>query len=182
MTLTGRIPRIASLVALLLSCYAPWAWGQEQTAGDRATHDLQIILLRASTGTEAVPELPEDAVRALGDAARILPYRHFERIDSAWLRTDRQAQARLGEAGAFSVELAIEGSSTDPERVLVEYFQLAYQPYVRDEETGAPVFVGDKRNLLASSFGVRIGETVVVGTSRVDGADEALIVLFKAVR
>ena len=37
------------------------------------------------------------------------------------------------------------------------------------------------RELISTTFGVKVGETIVVGTSKVDGTEEALIVLLTAV-
>jgi hypothetical protein len=37
------------------------------------------------------------------------------------------------------------------------------------------------RELIATSFSLKKGETIVVGTSKIDGTDEALVVLLTAV-
>ena len=39
-----------------------------------------------------------------------------------------------------------------------------------------------RRNVIATSFSVKVGETIVVGTSKLNGNGEALIVLFTAMR
>jgi hypothetical protein len=59
---------------------------------------------------------------------------------------------------------------------MVEHFELDQRAF---EHEGEWIYT-DPENLLATSFGIRPGETVVVGTSRVMYEDEAIIVLVKA--
>ena len=48
-----------------------------------------------------------------------------------------------------------------------------------DSDKGAPVAPASKL-VMSSSFSADVGQTVVVGTSRLNGGDEALMVLFTA--
>ena len=66
----------------------------------------------------------------------------------------------------------------------MERFELHYAPvYWHENDSGegeAEPFLGDSRTVLSSQFGIDVGETVVVGTSRLNGGDSALVVLLTA--
>ena len=62
--------------------------------------------------------------------------------------------------------------------LFVEGFRVDYREYRRQDDVVVRSDV--TMNLLGTQFGIKLGETVVVGTSRLDGQDEALIVLVKA--
>ena len=171
-------------VPLLLACMAltpARAGAQQSDAPQRQTHEFQVILIRATPGELAMPDVPDDAVKALQDIVQVLRYRHFELIDTAWLRTNDYAHARLGEAGSLEVELALGPAGADT-TIALRHFELDLRRFERDPESGDAVFYGDPETLLASSFGITVGEAVVVGTSRSDGDDEALRVLLTAVK
>ena len=148
-----------------------------------ATQGFRVILLAADHGNDA-PDLPEDALQAVADLRAVLPYTGFRVIDSGWVRTSDHASASLGELGSFEVEMRFEGNPERDRRLLVE-LQIVYRPVHRgqppaDGNAPAPLFLGDPRNLIGSQFGIEVGETVVVGTSRVNGGDEAIVVLLTA--
>lgn len=143
-----------------------------------ASQQFQVFILVANGegGTERLPSGPR---AALEDLRGFLPYSGYRVLDSGWLRTSAYAAITLGEAGAFSVELRFEGDPRAGKALLVE-FELAHRPWSRDEATRIVHYM-DPRDLLQTSFGIDVGETVVVGTSKLDGEGEALIVLLSAV-
>ncbi len=143
------------------------------------THEFQITLIRARPGQLSMPDLPSDALEALDDVAHLLPYKDFELLDVAWMRTHREASLRMGEVGSFEAFLAFQGTEDD-QYLLIQNFMLSRRDFDRGED--GRIYYGDQEALLSSSFGITIGETVVVGTSRLNVSDEALIVLLKAVR
>ncbi len=77
------------------------------------------------------------------------------------------------------------GGRNEPGSLLVRSFDLQEknEPAPPRVATGgdktAPVAPG-RKTLLSSSFAAEVGQTVVVGTSRLNGGDEAMIVLFTA--
>ena len=66
---------------------------------------------------------------------------------------------------------------TEPPTLFVDRFRLEQEMVVQMKE--GPQFGG--RRLIETSFSVKEGETIVVGTSKADGADGALVVLLTAV-
>ncbi len=146
--------------------------------------NLQILLLSASLkpSTTAGPEIPENAQKALNDLKKFLPFKSYQLIDAAWLSAteERSAQARLaGNSGAaYKVELRfISTGDSEPPSLFVDRFRLEQEMVVQMKDV--PQFGG--RRLIETTFSVKVGETIVVGTSKADGADGALVVLLTAV-
>jgi hypothetical protein len=152
------------------------------------TQNFQILLLAASTkGGSTGPEVPANAQKALSDLKGFLPFKSYELLDTAWVRAtqDDGIQARLvGRQGAsHSVQLRFRNAGTQEDRSLfVDGFALRAEPF------SPPVAAGEEkqparpaRSLIETSFGLKEGETIVVGTSKIDGGDEALVLLLTAV-
>jgi len=134
---------------------------------------FQVALLAAEeSGPSRVEELSAPARKALDDVRGFLPYKSYSVIGLAWIRTDRVAETQVPtpEGNSLHVHLAI-----DPWRDLgdslirVDGFVVALETPSR-----AP------RKLLETSFAISPGETLVVGTSKLDGAERALVVLLTA--
>jgi len=148
-----------------------------------ATQEFRVILLRANQSGR-MPDVPADAKAALEDLRDMLAYTGFEMIDSGWLRTSRSGSTTLGEAGSFQVQLVFAGDPRQDSALLVEGFELAHSQVFwesPDDAGGTPrAHLGDSKSVLSSQFGINVGETVVVGTSRANGGSEALVVLLTA--
>jgi len=160
--------RTFGLAALLLAP-GPLAAAQQpaatqpvqQGSASPQTKNLQILLLSAALKPgSAGPEIPENAQKALADLKKFLPFKSYQLIDAAWLSATemQEAQGRLaGSAGAaYKVELRFR-TTTDGGGVrslFMDHFQ--------------------------TTFSIKEGETIVVGSSKADGADGALVVLLTA--
>lgn len=151
------------------------------------TQEFRVILLSADHG-DAMPDLPDGARQAVADLREVLPFTGYTVIDSGWLRTSRVGSTTLGPHGAFVVEVQfagnqLEGARPVGEPLLIERFELVHRPaFGTTEVEGAERFVlGDPEQVITSSFGIAVGETVVVGTSRINDGDRSLVVLLTAV-
>ena len=153
------------------------------------TQSFQLLLLAASTKAKpGTPEVPASAQKALSDLKDFLPFKSYQLLDSAWLRTtqDRVTEGRvMGQQGtAYGVRLRFR--STGDDSLFVDFFDLKEEastrkPPSKDQE-GQPVAAPRAaQDLISTTFGLEKGETIVVGTSKVDGTDEALVVLLTAV-
>lgn len=145
------------------------------------TQSFRVSFLAGlAKGDGAAAELAPDAQKALADLKGFLPYRSYRLLDSAWLRTTRRASASLAGAGGheYQIDLAFRAFGTRKERsLMVERFHLV--ELTAEPGPGKPPRT--RRQLIETSFGLKIGETIVVGTSKIDGTDDALIVLVTAV-
>ncbi len=144
------------------------------------TQVFQVHVLRAMTQPQSrkLPQLPENAVRALNDLMQLLPYRGFELVDSGLLRTSGKAELFLGSDRRYQALLEFQGDP-DSGKPLQISFRLLAEKLV-PSGPGKPMVVAGMLNLLATTFSMQVGETVVVGTSKLNGGSEALVVLLSA--
>lgn len=146
----------------------------------RVSHSLQLLLVEASKDGSGIDKsIPAEATKALQDVREFLPFSGFRLLDSGWMTSSGRGQLQLsGKDGrvylagiAFSQELRLEGTV------------LAVSPLsIRSIPTNDATPEGDPRyrEVMSSNLTLSVGETVVVGTSRLNGGDRALIVLLTA--
>lgn len=148
------------------------------------SYQLQVHLLSASRQPGEPPAaLSREARQALADLSSVLGYRRFELLDSGVVETVRNASLNLtGPAGArVKIGLELRGVSG------LENDQLVVQVgAVSEGNGGAALPAGTPTirpgHLLDTSLSLDLAETAVVGTTRLDGAAEALVLLLTAVR
>ena len=158
------------------------------------TYLIQISLLAASkTGPNELEDMPANTRQAVEDVRQFLPFKSYRLLDTALVRADRGARTTLTgpddrefrAAFSFNNEPVVAQRMEKKEKLLVRQFELVEKIAVAPQlltDTGdskPPAAVSSKQ-VLSSSFAAEIGQTVVVGTSRLNGGDEALIVLFTA--
>ncbi len=168
---------IATAILLLVSTSA---FAQSEIPAPKAdssfgkTQLFQIIILTGSTeGPEELKNLPKNSEKAIRDIRDFLPYKRYVLVDSGLLRMTSHAgpsQTTLtGKIGGSTVEFETGMRYREQEgKLSVERFQL-----IRMDPK--------PRAVLETSFGIARGETVVVGTSKLNGDGGALIVLVTAV-
>ncbi len=152
------------------------------------TQSFQLVLLAASTHGSDEPDVPPSAHRALADLRGFLPYKGYKLLDSSWLRAtqDRVTNGRVigRQDAAYRVKLRFRITGID--QMFVDAFELNEEPWTprpaSEAKKGEPVVAPHApRDLISTSFSLKKGETIVVGTSKIDGSDEALVVLLTAV-
>jgi hypothetical protein len=156
------------------------------------TQSFQVLLLAAGakTGNSGL-EVPANAQKALDDVKGFLPFKNYRLLDAVWMRAtqDRLASGRLSVGGGadYEVRLRFRNVGNPKDRNLfVDVFDLIENPGTpkppsAEEFGGKAIAPPANRALIDTSFGLKGGETIVVGTSKVDGAEEALVVLLTAV-
>jgi hypothetical protein len=145
------------------------------------TQRFQLLLLAATLKAGGSgPEIPANAEKALNDLKKFLPFKSYQLVDAAWLSgTEGEVtQGRLAASGggAYEVKLRFQESG-DPNTLFMDHFDLGQEMVVQTKD--GPHF--DTRRLIETTFSLKQGETVVVGTSKADGNDGALVVLLTAV-
>ena len=124
-----------------------------------------VLLLGEQQGSIPAEGLSPSALRALADIKEFLPYKGYRVLDTQWV------------AGSDV------GSSSGRIRSLDNFtltFQVDTFPGGARFRLEIPGASSTAKRPLDSSFAIKPGETVVVGTSRIHG-DSALIVLLTAV-
>jgi hypothetical protein len=140
------------------------------------TQAFQIVLLLADDQPGTPPNLSKNAQKAVDDLRGFFPYKGYHLLDTAWTRTTGHTNTRLvGKDGlSYSVGLSFTGSGGESPALNVREFHLGEEISPALQKAGrAP------RSLISTSFGLKVGETLVVGTSKLDGGD-ALVLLVTA--
>ena len=127
------------------------------------------IQVMVEDGQDAPPaKLPAAAARALRDLEELLPGRKFAPLDAAQVRSVSRADLRLSgaEGEGYLVRFNFRGKNGD-DKLYVEEFEI-YRGVISAE-----------RRILATSFSISLGETLVVGTSKT-ASGKAFVVLLTA--
>jgi hypothetical protein len=163
-------------VALALCTSAATVQAQEP----RRVQGFSVLLLVGETQSAAAPleNISAPARKALADIRDFLPYKSYRVLDTVWIAGNDGDVSSGGfrtETGpyhftlrTFPRDLAAKPGTTDSALGRAK-FTLVFQ---RPNEAPVPV--------LDNSFEITVGDTVVVGTSRLQG-DIALVVLLTAV-
>ena len=159
------------------------------------TQVFQLVLLAASgKAGGAAPELSPSAQKALADLQGFLPYKSYQVLDTAWIRStqDDVTEGRVvglrGIPYRMQLRFRVTGA-VDEGQLFIDYFRLAQeagmpQPPAKESAGDTPAAAltpRPARDLISTTFGLKVGETIVVGASKVDGAEEALVVLLTAI-
>lgn len=155
------------------------------------TYTFQLVLLAAEAqGTPRFDNVPANAQKALDDVRDFLPYKSYRLLDLAWLRSSRSAEAQLSglDGATLSAQIRFLSPPGEPGRIDIQRFVIVDTPTVpvlleAPRTDGAPTATAPRplRPLLETSFGMKVGETVVVGTAKLDGPSKALVVILSAI-
>ncbi len=132
---------------------------------------LTFFAFRATKGgSRTIPEgLPEGVKRGLNELAGVMAYRVFSPIDSGMLTLASSAdrgELRLTGIGGADLEISFKINYSRQSK----HLQL-YRLLVRLEKGD------DGMSLMQTDIGVENGGVAVVGASKLDGGDEALVVI-----
>lgn len=159
---------------------APAAEAASPKATGGANQLFQVILLRGATsGSSEIVGLPKNAEKAIRDMRDFLPFKSYRLLDSALFRVQDLGRARLGGLPPQQYEVRVAYRNLPNGKLSVWDFKIvAVKP---PGTTPLPPGVAPEaeRAIIDTSFTVDIGETIVVGSSKL-GGDQALIVLFTA--
>ncbi|MEE8523705.1 MAG: hypothetical protein V3T72_07210 [Thermoanaerobaculia bacterium] len=158
---------------------APIPWPDS----NRSTQVFQVTLLLASVSGESSPELPKAARQAVEGLKDFLPYKSYKVLDFAWVRTSgiSQTQVKGPDGRAFNVMIRYDDPEENEGKIFIRNFSLEDVGDVTSYASDPTILLRSSNPLISTSFGMEIGETVVVGTSRLNGDGKALVVLLTAI-
>lgn len=164
--------RLAGIVILVLFALPGTGFTQTPSPAPKPVPAITgfhiAVLLADNKPGEAVEGLPASVNKALTDARQFLRFKNYRMLDTAWLRGMGYLRARVvGLAGreySASIVSGQKGALLDVEFKLRDY---------PGAEGAIPV--------METGFQMTVGETVVVGTSRVTGTEQALVFLLTAI-
>jgi hypothetical protein len=111
-------------------------------------------------------DLPPGAARALRDAGEFLPYKGYVVLDDVRVRAQLSTEARTALQYGEHEYSAVIRADNEPMQVSVRLKQLVPAPNGRRE-----------LEVLSATFNAAMGETVVVGTSKLQGTEQAVVLL-----
>ena len=154
-----------------------------------ASHGFSVILaLGDLQGGAPARDLPPAASKALADMSQFLPYKSYELIDARWILGSPRSTSLIRGPENREYELELRTSPRADSEVQIEFnlrdpkaFPLVTGRGFRTSTgNGTLRIVKNPGRIIDTTFNMDVGETVVVGTSRLQG-DKALIVLLTAV-
>jgi hypothetical protein len=143
------------------------------------TQTFHIIVLAATQTASTPSDLPPGAQRAVEDIRAFLPYEGFRVLDTGWLKTARYGRTTLTGPTGFNVELRFRGNPSSGEPILVDGFEMSS---IKETYTTNGELNRVHQSIVDTSFSISVGETVVVGTSKLNDDEEptALVILLTA--
>ena len=138
-----------------------------------------VILVQGSNdASKKDAQIPPTAMKVLEEVRQFLPYKYFTLLDSSFIRSDHEASFRLNGPGkkSYTASMRFYQHPDKPDVLMVSDFDIFEIITQREGEK----LVRHKKDHIDTSFSIKVGETIVVGTSRVDEESDAVIVLFSA--
>lgn len=166
--------RIALFACILLTLMViPMAPASAQQASQHAqeTRLFQIVVLVGDMEKGGIDSaVPANTRQAVEDVAQFLPYTSYRLVDTALMRSAKEGQAMMSGPQNQDYVVALSHYKGEKDgKIFLREFQLMDRS-------------NDSRMLIRTSFEVGLRETIVVGSSKLDGGGQALVVLFTAVQ
>jgi len=146
------------------------------------THEFQIVVLSASATGGIDTAIPSNVQSALEDVRSFLPYTGFSVLGTGWLRTSREGRTTLSGESGLQATLGFRSKTDATSPILVEDFSIFRTEPREVVSDGTVTMQMGRVNMLQSTFTIDPGESVVVGTSKLNGDETAVVVLLTAVR
>jgi hypothetical protein len=149
-----------------------------------------LLVADTTSGLNRYENVPDNARKALEDVKGFLPYTSYRLLDLAWMRSSGNAEAQMSgpDNRSLSAGIRFYSEPSEPDRIEVRRLvivepQRTAMLLEAPRTDGTPTAMAPAppiRPLLETSFGMKAGETVVVGTAKLDGPSKALVVLLSA--
>ncbi|HEX9981776.1 MAG TPA: hypothetical protein VGF69_00800 [Thermoanaerobaculia bacterium] len=157
---------------------SPLATPAAPRAPQSVTQLFQVVVLHGTMGgVEATENVPRNVERAIEDVRDFLPFKRYRFIDSGLIRLTSGTHGQLILDGVNNTTYRVTFSFAPRSSSEVQIEELIVHPVAGsgvDQIIGKPV--------IQTSFEITKGETVVVGSSRLGGGTDALILLLTAVK
>ncbi len=146
------------------------------------TRSFQIVVLSADRSGSGSVDVPANVSEALEDLRTFLPYTGFSVLGTGWLRTSAYGSTTLPGPMELDVSLSFRPTADPTAALLIERFNVTRRTTVNLPVEGGFAPETRTQSILQTTFTINPGETVVVGTSKLNGDDTAMVVLLTVVR
>jgi hypothetical protein len=169
------VPLFASDVETTPAPPAPIA-----TSSSGHTQLFQVVLVRGATsGAEELVGIPKNAEKAIRDIHDFLPFKSYKLLDSGLLRIDDSGKIRLDGVAPQQYDVSVAWKPASGNKLTVWNFQVVPVRTPGTVPLGKGIAPQADRPVIDTSFTIDVGETIVVGSSKL-GGDVALVVLLTA--
>ena len=159
-----------------------------QAAPDRDSYLIQVVLVIAeSEGKMEIRGLSENALKAMEDIRQFLPFKSYRVLDTALIRSNEIGEGLLNGPQGVDYEVGFRFREND-DRLNFDFQLVDQGPSVATRAQAQKSGTMDTtlaprppRRLIESTFSVQPGETIVVGSSKLNGGGKALLVLLTAI-
>lgn len=143
---------------------------------------VDLILGSLDPGQEKTQDKKLLSDPVIKELKRVLNYKYFKRIDTSLLRVQdgKYSEQRMGGSG-LDLELRLTPRHVKEERK--DSFQLGVRlrQHIKAQREntakGIAQVIGREINLISTTLAIKNGERTVIGVSRLDGGDKALILI-----
>jgi hypothetical protein len=177
-------------LAIALMMAWPLSLGAQQpkperygSSKDQLFH-VALVIADDGTGASETQPLPQAVRKALDDVRDFLPFSRYRLLDSGIGRVKSHGKISLRgpDNQLYAAHIAFRDDQ-DGKSFLIDNFSLTEERDPHRERKLLPPGVAPDpaEQSLVASFRISLGETVVVGSSRLHGDDRAIIVFLTAV-
>ena len=178
--------RLPILMAALLLAGPAFAQSEQPEARDSYLFQV-VLLIGDKSGSSSVEGVSANVVKALDDIREFLPYKSYRVLDTALLRSAGHVDGLMAgpDGQDYRVEMRIRPGPGN--RLSVQGFALIdmgspLPPRKQgSSEKIPPLAPRAARTLINSSFSLDVGETIVVGSSKLNGSGQALLALLTVI-
>ena len=144
---------------------------------------VDLILGSMNPGQEKTQDKKLASDPVIKELKRVLNYKYFKRIGTSLLRVQdgRESEHRIGGDG-LDLELRLTPRHVKEEREDTFQLGVTLTQYIKAQrektDKGFVTLAGAKRlGLISTTLAIKSGERTVIGVSRLDGGDKALILI-----
>ena len=139
---------------------------------------IALVLADNEPSKEPPQALPKGLQKALADIQDFLPFKSYRLYDSTLVRSTGEVHAKLkGPDGEYIASFLFRDDSGAHTGYLVDPFSLDKEPTPSEQPLPPGVAPRALESPQVSSFRIRPGETVVVGSSGLAGGKSLIVVL-----
>lgn len=144
---------------------------------------VDLILGSMTPGEEKTQDKKLESDSVIKELKRLLNYKYFKRVDTSFLRVQdgKYSEQRIGGDGLdFELRLTpryVKEEKEDTFQLQVSLRQVIKQRREKTAEGFVQVLGARELDLIGTTLTIKSGERTVVGVSRLDGGDKALIII-----
>lgn len=143
---------------------------------------VDLILGSMTPGQEKTQDKKLESDPVIKELKRILNYKNFKRIDTSLLRVQsgKYSEQRIGGDG-LDFELRLTPRHVKEEREDTFQLQVRLRQHLKARRVktaeGFVTLSGERLDLIGTTLTIKSGERTVIGISKLDGGDKALILI-----